>query len=282
MIDILLRYDTRIINSKKIIIYTDENRIDLIYKLSAELNGVYKRCDPGSSIGCIQMESSRVYIKPISTNPGIDNERNFFSMVKRYIDNGGRRIRIGNKIIRGVKSISMTSSRTGDNRKADIVLETRYGEVPISIKKLNAERWASTDVIHGKQAKVLLHKMIDSSLVELSDYSDDGRVKRLSRPIARKLKDCEIDHVVFGSDILKRGVVIVNNFTRDDFRVKRGILYIRGEVLQTSDDVKNTDRHPYMMIRNDSCRRSKALPYGVRVEVVFKSRITKNTIIYEE
>ncbi|QHJ74200.1 hypothetical protein VH12019_00281 [Vibrio phage VH1_2019] len=281
MIDVLLRYDARIINSRKIVIYTDENRLSLIVKLAKELNGTYKKCDPGSSIGCIQMEKCRVYVKPTS-NPGIENERNFYTIVKQHIDSGCTRIKIGGRLIKGVQSIEMTGHDTKNNKKADMVLKTDKGDFPISIKKSNAERWASTDVIHGTEACKLLNRMVDKKIVTLTDFSDDGKVKRLSQPIARRLRDDEINHVVFGSDILGKGLVVVNSFTLDDFVFKRGTLHISGEVLLDSSDVKDTIYHPYMMIRNDACRRSKALPYGVRVEVVFESRITKNTIVYEE
>ncbi|CAL9960493.1 hypothetical protein VPHD480_0052 [Vibrio phage D480] len=281
MIDVLLRYNVKILNSRKLVIYTDENRLKLIVDLAKELDGEYVKCDPGSSIGCIQMDKCRIYVKPIS-NPGIENERNFYTIVKQHIDSGCKRIKIGRRVITNVLSIEMTGHDTKNNKKADMVIHTSSGEVPISIKKSNAERWASTDVIHGVEARKLLDQMVHDDTVKLSDYSDCGKIKRLSQPIARRLKEAEINQVVFGSDILNNGVVIVNSFTLDDFVFNNDTLHISGEVLYSSADVKDTIYHPYMMIRNDACRRSKALPYGVRVEVVFESRITKNTIVYEE
>ncbi|AUR85782.1 hypothetical protein NVP1081O_047 [Vibrio phage 1.081.O._10N.286.52.C2] len=281
MIDVLLRYNVKIINSRKLIVYTNRNRLRLIDKLTKELGGLYVKCDSGSSIGCIQMDSCRVYVKPTS-NPGIDNEHNFYAIVKQYIDSGCSKIRIGRRTIKGVRSIEMSGHDTKNNKKADMVLKTRKGDFPISIKKQNAARWASTDGIHGREACKLLNDMINDKVVDLFNFSDDGKVKRLSQPIARKLRDDEINHVVFGSDILDNGIVIVNSFTLDDFVFRNGTLHIDGEVILTSKDIKGTKYHPYMMIRNDACRRSKDLPYGVRVEVVFESRITKNTIVYEE
>lgn len=281
MIDVLLRYNVKIINSKRLIIYTDENRLELIVTLAKELNGKYVKCDPGSSIGCIHMSKCRIYVKPIS-NPGIENERNFYTVVKQYIDSGCTRIKIGRRLIKNVQSIEMTGHDTKDNKKADMIIHCKDGDFPISIKKSNAERWASTDVIHGKEASKLLDALVEREQVTLTDYSDCGKVKRLSQPIARRLRDSEINQVVFGSDILNNGVVIVNSFTLDDFVFNNDTLHISGEVLYSLRDVRNTIYHPYMMIRNDACRRSKALPYGVRVEVVFESRITKNTIVYEE
>ncbi len=281
MIDVLLRYNVKITNSRKLTVHTDENRLKLIVELAKELDGKYVKCDPGSSIGCIQMDNCRVYVKPIS-NPGIENEHNFFSIVKQHIDSGCNRIKIGRRVIKNVQSIEMAGHDTKNNKKADMVIQTASGDFPISIKKSNAERWASTDVIHGTEACKLLDQMVSDKTVELSDWSDDGKVKRLSQPIARRLRLDEINHVVFGSDILGDGLVIVNSFTLDDFVFNNDTLHISGEVMYSSKDVANTIYHPYMMIRNDACRRSKALPYGVRVEVVFESRITKNTIVYEE
>lgn len=281
MIDVLKNYSVKILNSRKLVVYTDENRLMLIHELTEQLGGVYEKIDPSSSIGCIQMENCRVYVKPTS-NPGIDNERNFYSIVKQHIESGCTRIRIGKRIIKGVHSIVMSGHDTKNNKKADLILKTMHGDFPISIKKSNAERWASTDVIHGSEARLLLEQMVSESKIKLHDYSPDGKIKRLSQPIARRLRRSEIEHVVFGSDIIGSGLVIVNSFTLDDFVFINDTLHISGDVLYDANDVANTHYHPYMMIRNDACRRSKALPYGVRVEVVFESRITKNTIVYEE
>lgn len=283
MFDILLKYNTSFINSRRLVIKTDQNRMDVMMCVCEELGGVYKSIDPHSSIGCIDMESCRIYVKPLRS-PGIDNETLFVNTVQQYLDSGCDTLKFGRTILRDVISVQhVGGDKNKENRKADVLIHTKHRTVPISIKKVNAERWASVDSMYGKEAKKLLKTSVENGIIELSDFSDDGKIKRLSSPIARKLSNREINKVVFGSDIRKeKGFVIVKSFCSDDFVLKKGVLHINGNIIKKPDDIKDTAYHPYMMIRNDAARKSKHLPYGVRVEIVYESRITTNTVLADK
>lgn len=281
MQNVLSKYDAKWVNRRKVCVYTDDNRIDLLMKLAIELKGTYKKRDPGSSIGCIKLEDVRVYVKP-KTLPGQANELAFVQHIESFLGDGPVDIRIDDRLLKGVYEVQYTARSTRGNRKADVVLLSYDGKVPISLKKNNASRWASTDKIYGSEARSLLSTALQRGDVGLHKRSveyDDDEIYRLDTQIARKLTVDEIDHVVFGSDVMNKGFVLINDFSSHDFIKTPNGVTISGKVIRCRDEIINTDKHPYLLIRNDLGRNCKHLPRGLRVEIVYQSQLTASTII---
>lgn len=283
MLKLLSKYDVVAVNSKRFVIKTDKHRMSLLENICEEIGGEYKKFDPHSSIGCIMKNDCRIYVKPL-VNPGIDNEITFVKIVNDYIAQGCTTLKFGRTKITDVVSVEHVGALKSDNNcKADVIIHTTTRSVPVSIKKENAERWASADNTYGLEAHKTLETVQSYGLVEVDNFSECGNVKRISMPICRKMERKEINRCVFGSDIRKgKGFVIVETFTSSSFQLDGDVLKISGKLLRKSADVINTPYHPYLFIRNDSTRRSKHLPYGIRVEVVYESRITKNTLVLED
>ncbi|CAL9976735.1 hypothetical protein VPHD479_0199 [Vibrio phage D479] len=282
MQNVLSKYDAKWVNRRKVCVYTDGNRIDLLMKLAEELQGTYHKRDPGSGIGCIKLEDVRVYVKP-KTLPGQANELAFVQHIESFLGDGPIDIRINDRLLKGVYEVQYTAQLTRRNRKADVVLLSHDGKVPISLKQTNASRWSSADKSHGAEARELLRAALTRGDVELQSRPvqyDDDDIYRVTNQIARKLTIDEIDSVVFGSDVMNKGFVLINDFCSSNFtRTPNGLL-VDGKMIRSRDEIINTEYHPYLLIRNDVGRNPKHLPRGIRAEIVYKSQITSNTVLY--
>lgn len=281
MLDCLSDYETKVVNSKKLVIYSEENRFQLLQQIADEYGGEYIMDDPGSSAGCVKVEGIRVYVKPIAT-PGQANELMFVQSIEQYMGDGPINVRIGERLLKNVSEVEYVAHLTNKNRKADVLFHTSDGKVPVSLKKSNASRWASVDRRYGEEAFSMLIHAVSNKLTKLDVCNRTNGIVRLTKPIARKLTIGEINPVVFGSDVLHKGLVVVNSFTPSDFVFANGTLTVNCDVIQSKDDVIDTKYHPHLMIRNDSNRNSKYLPRGIRVEIVYQNKITKNTLVLDQ
>lgn len=276
-------------NSRQINIKTDENRVKLLKRLAEEFNGVYVDTPNSiSSAGYVELDNGlRLVAKPNKKHSaGILNEKILADKINELCATGPINIKfIGhNKVFKciGVVNCILTGLDTKNRSKSDIVLKGNI-DYPISLKKDNAEVWESADNYIGEKARKILDKLINNGIVELK-LTDNG-VYYLKPNVAFLPDEKEKNDVVFGSDILPNGAVIVKSFDADiEIRVNDdGWLEI--PVTKVITNLNDLDDHDdvVFLIRNNSSRNSKKLGYkGLRVLAVYKSRLNKNILIYND
>jgi hypothetical protein len=88
----------------------------------------------------------------------------------------------------------------------------------------------------------------------------------------------EKEAVVFGSDVLGKGFVIVRTFRSSDFVLSKtgDVLEVKAtKIIDKMTDLKGTS-DIYFLIRNDSSRKGSKIRPGLRVLAVAATRINKN------
>ena len=275
-------------NSRLIHIKTDENRVKLLKFLADELDGVYIDTPSGvSSVGYVKLDNNiRLVAKPNKEHSaGVLNEKILADKINELCANGPVNVRfVGkNKTFScvGVKNCVLTGTDTKNRRKADLVLQGNL-DYPVSLKKDNAETWESADDYMGAKARRVVDELVEKGVVEL-ELTDKG-VYRLKPNVAFLPTEEEKRDVVFGSDILPNGAVVVKSFDLDTTVSvdDEGWFEIPvTKVITSLDDVDDHDDVAFL-IRNNASRNSKKLGYrGLRVLAVYKSRLNKNILIYD-
>ena len=158
---------------------------------------------------------------------------------------------------------------TSNRKKSDINMVDINGNIiPISIKKDSAEMWESADSYWAENAKLIIED--NKSLL-----SYENGVYRVVPNLAVIATQEEKRDVIFGSDILNRGMVLVKTFRNSDFQYdeKTNTLIVTvSKIVLESDDLDDI----YFLIRNDRSRKSSKILPGIRVVAVSNTRITSN------
>jgi hypothetical protein len=91
----------------------------------------------------------------------------------------------------------------------------------------------------------------------------------------------EIEAVVFGSDLLGNGFVVVRTFRSSDFTLTQNGDILEVKVTKIIDKMRDLrgDSNIYFLIRNDSSRKGSKIRPGLRVLAVSATRINKNVKI---
>ena len=121
----------------------------------------------------------------------------------------------------------------------------------------------------------------DSGRIELK-LTDKG-VYYLKPNVAFLPSIDEKNDVVFGSDILPNGAVIVKSFDSESIVSIDDNGWLEISVTKVITSLKDLDEHDdvVFLVRNDSSRNPKGLGYkGLRVLAVYRSRLNKNILIY--
>jgi hypothetical protein len=237
----------------------------------------------GSSIGRIVFagDPTKIYVKDIGkkgdNSAGIGNEKIIAEMLDKVIKNHGsanvtfvddQKRKLTIKSVTQV-DVSGRSSGTrkhgGEVKKADIVLRSLRGQLPVSIKKINAEYWESADTYYGAKAGALIKKLRQEGYIKLLKTDKPGILK-LSKEIVVEPTEQEAQHVIFGGDINPEGGVIIQTFLPEHFVQDGNKVTIHAHaVIKTKEDIPES--HLMMwLIRNDSSRNIAAIGIpGVRV-----------------
>jgi len=165
---------------------------------------------------------------------------------------------------------------TSGRKKADVRLKIKGGgKIPISIKKDNAEIWESADSYYSSIAK----KVVDrEELRGTISIEQKGPISSMQPNLAIKTTNSEKRDVVFGSDLLNKGFVVVRSFRGSDFQMSKDgdMLYVYvTQIIDKVSDLKGKD-DIFFLIRNDSSRKGSKIRPGLRVLAVKGTRINKN------
>jgi hypothetical protein len=266
-------------------VLVDGNRLEVMKKLEAAIQQVYPdaKWDENagdSSIGAIVMDRYMVGASPASkqgkASAGLANEHTLFNMISEITKGGPTDIifKAGSKKIevKGVTGYKDAGRDTVGGKKADIVIFSEDGDVPISLKKDKAEMWESADSYYAKKAKATIDKLIEKEEVELVPYKN---VYQIKPNLAIKASRQEIQKVVFGSDLLGKGFVLEKTFTgKYTYEGDKAVIEVT-KIIDKIGDLKG-DYEIYFLIRNDSSRKGSKIYPGIRVLAVKKTRINRN------
>ena len=270
-------------------IFTDKSRLDLVQEILENFPNTYISSKKPT---VVLTEDSNVQfvVKPLKgTKPsaGIENENSFIYGINRICqvtqNPEGINIRfIGSNGVtfecKGIKGAIGVGLDTSNRKKADVILQGDK-DYPISLKQRNAQYWESADSYAGRTAKRVINKAIKEGKTNLVPIGD-GDILKLTKELSYKANKRQVRQVVFGSDILGKGCIIHETFTRDiRYTVsKSGWIEIKvSKVFKKTSDVENDPTHAvWFLIRNDRTRNSRALGiHGLRILATYASRIKR-------
>jgi hypothetical protein len=202
----------------------------------------------------------------------------------KFIDPRGKSLKLRNVI-----DVDVTSRDTANRKKADIILKSKSNQLPISIKKLNADMWESADSMFGKRAKEILDKLIADNVVSLEKIGNKGDqpVFRLSKEIVMEPTEEEAMQAIFGSDINPKGGIVIQTFKPEHFTQDENNITIECHAVISSREDIPKSHVMFWILRNNSNRNSKTIgiagirPVGVTAKRAFGSKETKNVVVVD-
>lgn len=280
-------YETKILSKNRIAVLTDSSRMEVIeHILSFCSNSVYDNTPCSlSSLGKIIYLDKEIVVKPKSKqgmkSSGLENEITIISKLNEecqkhdeinvtFVDNCSKEYKCF-----GLISCKEMGRDTSNRKKADMILQGKEHNYPISLKKDNAEVYESADGYASEKAKYLIEKLAKEKKIKLECSNN---VYKIQPTFAWKATEQEKINVVFGSDLCNNGAVIQKTFgtkplekiNKNNFICKVSYIFTDITEIKDSHDV-------WFYVRNDSSRNSKALGFrGLRVLAVYQSRINKN------
>ena len=262
----------------------DAFRKETLMTILKSLKGIKAAYDPlGSSIGRIVFPDNptKIYVKDIGkkgdNSAGIGNEKAIAEMIEKviqthgsanvtFVDDQKRKLTLKNVTQVDISGRSSgTRKYGGEVKKADVVLRSSRGYLPVSIKKINAEYWESADTYYGAKAGALIKKLRQEGHIKLLKTDKPG-IPKLNKEIVVEPTEQEAQHVIFGGDINPEGGIIIQTFLPEHFVQDGANVTIHAHaVIKTKEDIPES--HLMMwLIRNDSSRNIAAIGVpGVRV-----------------
>lgn len=233
-----------------------------------------------SSLGAIVIGRFMISVSPASkqgkASAGLQNEHTLFNMIGEITKDGPMTIvfRSGSDEykVEDVVGYRDAGRDTKGRKKADIILiDKEDAEYPISLKKDGAEMWESADKYWSVKAKETLDKLVTEGEVELVPFKG---VYRLKPNVAVKATRSEALDVVFGSDILGKGCVLIKTY-KGGYKIEdnKAIIDVT-KIITKLSDLKG-EYEVYFLIRNDSSRKGSKIYPGIRVLAVNKSRVNR-------
>jgi hypothetical protein len=254
-----------------------------------------------SSIGGIVFVSSpvKVLVKDVGKqgdqSAGVANELELASIIQSvvdkygsanvsFVDPRGKTLKLDN-----VTEVDVSGRSTVGRKKADVVLRSKSGDLPISIKKLDADMWESADNLFGQRAKEILEKLIADGVVTLEKIKErQGKpVYKLSKEIVMEPTEQESLNAIFGSDLNPRGGVVIQTFKPEHFRQEGNEVTVEAHaVIAKKSDIPESHLMVWIL-RNDSDRNSASLgiagirPLGVTLTRGIGKKGTKDVILVD-
>ena len=274
-------------SSRTISILTDDNRVKTLENVAKQLEDLNAKYDPdkgSSSVGAVVAGIYTIKARPASKqgkkSAGLDNEDAMIDGIKFYTKGGPMTVKItdGRKeyTYKDVVDVEEVGRDTSNRKKADVRLVLEDGtKIPVSIKKDNAEMWESADSYWAPTAKKIVDRLEASGEV---DISKKGAVFYMKPNLGVPATAREKEAVVFGSDVLGKGFVVVRTFRSSDFTLSKNgdILEVKvSKIIDKMSDLKK-EYDIYFLIRNDSSRKGSKIRPGLRVLAVAATRINKN------
>jgi hypothetical protein len=180
-----------------------------------------------------------------------------------------------------VNSVVPTGRDVANRKKADLIISNGYDIMPLSIKQSDAEIWESADSAFGGHAKSVLDKLILDGKVELKQIGQRETryssmpVYALNKEVVIEPTNEDIKDVVFGSDIMPKGGVIIQTFNQNNYSQQQHYVNITcNAVIAKPEDIPKSHSVNWLL-RNDSTRNSKSIGIaGLRPFAVTESRVT--------
>jgi hypothetical protein len=202
----------------------------------------------------------------------------------KFIDPRGKSL-----TLRNVTDVDVAGRDTSDRKKADVVLRSKSNQLPVSIKKVNADMWESADSMFGKRAREILDKLIDEKVVKLKKIKmrGDQPVYELSKEIVMEPTEEEAMQAIFGSDINPKGGIVVQTFKPEHFTQEENNITIECHAVITSKEDIPESHIMVWLLRNDSDRNSKTMgiagirPLGVTAKRAFGAKGSKDVIVVD-
>lgn len=234
--------------------------------------------DPGvSSIGGIVFTDSPVIVvvkdsgKQGDQSAGVANELELASLLQSliqkygtanvsFVDERGKRMTIKN-----CTNVEVAGRDTSNRKKADVVLTSERGSLPISIKKLDADMWESADNLFGERARKVLDKLIADGAVKLEKIGDRKMktgsipVYELSKEIVMEPTEEEAMQAIFGSDLNPKGGVVIQTFKPEHFKQVDNNVTVEAHAVITNKAEIPESHLMVWLLRNDSTRNGGSL-----------------------
>ena len=289
-----------------------EFRVAMLDEILVELKKVYRNQvqfsnDPGlSSLGGVVFGNSPVTVvvkdigKQGNKSAGVGNELEMAGLIASviqtytaanitFVDPRGKKMTIKN-----CTNVDVKGRDTADRKKADVVLSSDKGSLPISIKKLNADMWESADTMIGARARVVLDKLVKNGLVKLKKIgerktrSGSVPVYSLSKEIVMEPTEEEALSAVFGNDLNPKGGIVIQTFKPEHFTQDGPTVTIDCHAVITSASEIPESHLMVWLLRNDSTRNGGTLgvagirPLGVTLSRGIGKKGNKNVILVDQ
>jgi hypothetical protein len=264
--------------------------LDLVEIINAANPDVQARYSPyqPSSIGHVEFWQSKVKIvvkdKGVQgdKSAGVANEIELAgiiqSVIEKYgsanitfVDNRGKSLTINN-----CNQVDISGRDVKGRKKSDVVLVSPDRNLPISIKKLNAEAWESADTMFGKKARAIIDNLTDAGIVKLNKTEkspDWAPIFELSKEIVVEPTEEEAMAAIFGSDLNPKGGIVIQTFRPEHFIQDANQVKVECHAVITNKAEIPESHLMVWLIRNDSSRNSTELGIpGIRIQGVTLSR----------
>jgi hypothetical protein len=263
--------------------------------------------DPGiSSLGGVVFSDSPVTVvvkdtgKQGDQSAGVANELEMASLLQSMIQKyGSANVTFvdprGKKMtIRNCTNVEVAGRDTADRKKADVVLTSARGSLPISIKKLDADMWESADNLFGERARAILDKLVANGTVQLNQIGERKMrtgtvpVYELSKEIVMEPTQEEALSAVFGNDLNPKGGVVVQTFKPEHFKQVDNTVTVDCHAVITNAAEIPESHMMVWLLRNDSTRNGGSLgiagirPLGVTLTRGIGKKGTKDVILVDQ
>lgn len=262
--------------------------------------------DPGiSSLGGVVFGDSPVTVVVKDTgkqgegSAGVANELEMASIIQSVVESYGSaditfKDPRGKKMtIRNATTVHVAGRDTADRKKADVVISSSKGSLPISIKKLDADMWESADNMFGERARKILDKLVDEGAVELRQIgtrkmkSGTVPVYELSKEIVMEPTPEEALNAIFGNDLNPKGGVVIQTFKPEHFKQEGNKIEVDCHAVITNEKEIPESHLMVWLLRNDSTRNGGSIgiagirPLGVTLTRGIGKKGTKDVVLVD-
>lgn len=199
-----------------------------------------------------------------------------------FIDPRGKKISIKN-----CNKVTLSGKDVTGRKKADVVLKSDNGELPISIKKLNADNWESADRLFGQKAKEILKKLQDDGVIKLKQLVDDTGRKyyKLDKEIVVEPTEEQAMDAIFGSDLNPKGGVVIQTFKPEHYVQDENNVTVQCyTVISKKEDIPES--HLMVWLIRNNVERNNPLPglrtLGVTLARGIGKKGTKDVILVDK
>lgn len=219
---------------------------------------------------------------------GVGNEENLRAMLQllimehgkinvTFVDKRGKKISIKN-----CDKVVDASMDVADRKKADLILTSSNGSLPVSLKQINAESWESGDSLYGPQAGEIVRKLIKKGIVKLIPTKQVKKrtglvqVYKLDKEVVIEPTEEDAMNAIFGSDIrLSKGGVAIQTFKDEHFVTNGNNVTIQCDyVITKKEDIPDSHLMVWL-VRNSGDRTSEDSGVGIPGIRVLGSVLTR-------